>query len=85
VSLYVRRGVAVCLLGPIGAVNTTVFYMISGLIKAVRGRVDLDGFNISKLPMYQRARLGIGYLPQEASIFRGLTVEDNIRSVLEIV
>jgi lipopolysaccharide export system ATP-binding protein len=85
VSLYVRRGEAVGLLGPNGAGKTTVFYMITGLIKADRGRVDLDGFNISGLPMYQRARLGIGYLPQEASIFRGLTVEDNIRSVLEIV
>jgi lipopolysaccharide export system ATP-binding protein len=81
----VRRGEAVGLLGPNGAGKTTVFYMITGLIKADRGRVDLDGFNISGLPMYQRARLGIGYLPQEASIFRGLTVEDNIRSVLEIV
>jgi lipopolysaccharide export system ATP-binding protein len=81
----VRRGEAVGLLGPNGAGKTTVFYMITGLIKADRGRVDLDGFNISALPMYQRARLGIGYLPQEASIFRGLTVEDNIRSVLEIV
>ncbi len=85
VSLHVRRGEAVGLLGPNGAGKTTVFYMITGLIKADRGRVDLDGFNISGLPMYQRARLGIGYLPQEASIFRGLTVEDNIRSVLEIV
>jgi lipopolysaccharide export system ATP-binding protein len=85
VSLFVRRGEAVGLLGPNGAGKTTVFYMITGLIKADRGRVDLDGFNISDLPMYQRARLGIGYLPQEASIFRGLTVEDNIRSVLEIV
>ena len=85
VNLYVRRGEAVGLLGPNGAGKTTVFYMITGLIKADRGRVDLDGFNISGLPMYQRARLGIGYLPQEASIFRGLTVEDNIRSVLEIV
>ena len=85
VDLYVRRGEAVGLLGPNGAGKTTVFYMITGLIKADRGRVDLDGFNISELPMYQRARLGIGYLPQEASIFRGLTVEDNIRSVLEIV
>ena len=85
VDLYVRRGEAVGLLGPNGAGKTTVFYMITGLIKADRGRVDLDGFNISGLPMYQRARLGIGYLPQEASIFRGLTVEDNIRSVLEIV
>lgn len=85
VNLYVRRGEAVGLLGPNGAGKTTVFYMITGLIKADRGRVDLDGYNISGLPMYQRARLGIGYLPQEASIFRGLTVEDNIRSVLEIV
>ncbi len=85
VNLYVRRGEAVGLLGPNGAGKTTVFYMITGLIKADRGRVDLDGFNISGLPMYQRARLGIGYLPQEASIFRGLTVEENIRSVLEIV
>jgi lipopolysaccharide export system ATP-binding protein len=85
VSLRVRRGEAVGLLGPNGAGKTTVFYMITGLIKADRGRVDLDGYDISALPMYQRARLGIGYLPQEASIFRGLTVEDNIRSVLEIV
>jgi lipopolysaccharide export system ATP-binding protein len=85
VNLYVRRGEAVGLLGPNGAGKTTVFYMITGLIKADRGRVDLDGYNISGLPMYQRARLGIGYLPQEASIFRGLTVEENIRSVLEIV
>jgi lipopolysaccharide export system ATP-binding protein len=85
VSLYVRRGEAVGLLGPNGAGKTTVFYMITGLIKADRGRVDLDGHNISALPMYQRARLGIGYLPQEASIFRGMTVEDNIRSVLEVV
>jgi lipopolysaccharide export system ATP-binding protein len=85
VNLYVRRGEAVGLLGPNGAGKTTVFYMITGLIKSDRGRIDLDGHNISRLPMYQRARLGIGYLPQEASIFRGLTVEDNIRSVLEIV
>ncbi|MCC6890552.1 MAG: LPS export ABC transporter ATP-binding protein [Hyphomicrobiales bacterium] len=85
VSLNVRRGEAVGLLGPNGAGKTTVFYMITGLIKADRGRVDLDGYDISALPMYQRARLGIGYLPQEASIFRGLSVEDNIRSVLEIV
>src|SRR5712672_1579847 len=85
VSLYVRRGEAVGLLGPNGAGKTTVFYMITGLIKADRGRVDLDGYNVTKLPMYQRARLGIGYLPQEASIFRGLNVEDNIRAVLEVV
>ncbi len=85
VSLYVRRGEAVGLLGPNGAGKTTVFYMITGLIKADRGQIDLDGYDITALPMYQRARLGIGYLPQEASIFRGLNVEDNIRSVLEVV
>jgi lipopolysaccharide export system ATP-binding protein len=85
VSLYVRRGEAVGLLGPNGAGKTTVFYMITGLIKADRGRIDLDGHDITRLPMYQRARLGIGYLPQEASIFRGLSVEDNIRAVLEVV
>ena len=84
-SLYVRRGEAVGLLGPNGAGKTTVFYMITGLIKADRGRIELDGYDVTKLPMYQRARLGIGYLPQEASIFRGLNVEDNIRAVLELV
>ena len=85
VTLYVRRGEAVGLLGPNGAGKTTVFYMITGLINADRGRIELDGFEVTTLPMYQRARLGIGYLPQEASIFRGLNVEDNIRSVLEVV
>jgi lipopolysaccharide export system ATP-binding protein len=85
VTLYVRRGEAVGLLGPNGAGKTTVFYMITGLIKADRGRIELDGYDVTALPMYQRARLGIGYLPQEASIFRGLNVEDNIRSVLEVV
>jgi lipopolysaccharide export system ATP-binding protein len=85
VSLYVRKGEAVGLLGPNGAGKTTVFYMITGLIKADHGRIDLDGRDVTQLPMYQRARLGIGYLPQEASIFRGLTVEDNIRAVLEVV
>lgn len=85
VTLYVRRGEAVGLLGPNGAGKTTVFYMITGLIKADRGRIEFDGFDVTALPMYQRARLGIGYLPQEASIFRGLNVEDNIRSVLEVV
>ena len=84
-SLYVRRGEAVGLLGPNGAGKTTVFYMITGLIKADRGRIELDGHDVTRLPMYQRARLGIGYLPQEASIFRGLTVEENIRAVLEVV
>ena len=85
VSLYVRRGEAVGLLGPNGAGKTTVFYMITGLIKVDRGRIELDGYDVTALPMYQRARLGIGYLPQEASIFRGLSVEDNIRAVLEMV
>jgi lipopolysaccharide export system ATP-binding protein len=85
VSLYVRRGEAVGLLGPNGAGKTTVFYMVTGLIKADKGRVELDGHNVTALPMYQRARLGIGYLPQEASIFRGLNVEENIRAVLEVV
>ena len=84
-SLYVRRGEAVGLLGPNGAGKTTMFYMITGLIKADRGRIELDGHDVTALPMYQRARLGIGYLPQEASIFRGLNVEDNIRAVLEVV
>lgn len=85
VSLYVRRSEAVGLLGPNGAGKTTVFYMITGLIKADRGQIELDGHDITSLPMYQRARLGIGYLPQEASIFRGLTVEENIRAVLEVI
>jgi lipopolysaccharide export system ATP-binding protein len=85
VSLYVRKGEAVGLLGPNGAGKTTVFYMITGLIKADEGRIELDGCDVTNLPMYQRARLGIGYLPQEASIFRGLTVEENIRAVLEVV
>jgi len=85
ISLYVRRGEAVGLLGPNGAGKTTVFYMITGLIKADRGRIHLDGYDVTSLPMYQRARLGIGYLPQEASIFRGLNVEENIRAVLEMI
>jgi lipopolysaccharide export system ATP-binding protein len=85
VSLYLRKGEAVGLLGPNGAGKTTVFYMITGLIKADRGRIELDGHDVTRLPMYQRARLGIGYLPQEASIFRGLSVEQNIRAVLEVV
>ena len=84
-SFVISPGEIVGLLGPNGAGKTTVFYMITGLIKADRGRIELDGYDITKLPMYQRARLGIGYLPQEASIFRGLSVEDNIRAVLEVV
>lgn len=85
VSLSVARGEAVGLLGPNGAGKTTVFYMITGLIPADEGRIAIDGHDVTGLPMYRRARLGIGYLPQEASIFRGLTVEENIRAVLELV
>jgi lipopolysaccharide export system ATP-binding protein len=85
VSLELSRGESVGLLGPNGAGKTTVFYMITGLIRADAGRITLDGHEITHLPMYRRARLGVGYLPQEASIFRGLNVEDNIRAVLEIV
>jgi len=85
VSLQVRRGEAVGLLGPNGAGKTTCFYMITGLIPVDTGSIFLDGHDITALPMYRRARLGIGYLPQEASIFRGLTVEQNIMSVAELV
>jgi lipopolysaccharide export system ATP-binding protein len=85
VSLVVRRGEAVGLLGPNGAGKTTVFYMITGLIPPDSGRILLDGYDITPYPMYRRARLGIGYLPQEASIFRGLSVEGNIRAVLEVI
>ena len=84
-SVAVRSGEAVGLLGPNGAGKTTIFYMITGLVAADGGRITLDGHDITALPMYRRARLGIGYLPQEASIFRGLSVEDNIRAVLELV
>jgi len=84
VSVSVQRGEAVGLLGPNGAGKTTCFYIITGLIAADTGMVSLDGRDITDLPMYRRARLGIGYLPQEASIFRGLTVEQNIRAILEI-
>ena len=85
VSLSLARGEAVGLLGPNGAGKTTVFYMITGLIPVDEGKIEIDGNDITQLPMYRRSRLGIGYLPQEASIFRGLTVEENIRAVLEIV
>jgi lipopolysaccharide export system ATP-binding protein len=85
VSLSLSRGEAVGLLGPNGAGKTTCFYMITGLIRADSGRITLDGHDITNLPMYRRARLGIGYLPQEASIFRGMSVEQNIRAVLEVV
>lgn len=83
VSITVQRGEAVGLLGPNGAGKTTCFYIISGLIKPDKGSIELDGQNITRLPMYQRARVGIGYLPQESSIFRGLNVEDNIRAVIQ--
>ena len=85
VTLGVRRGEAVGLLGPNGAGKTTSFYMITGLVRPDAGRIELNGHDITSTPMYRRARLGIGYLPQEASIFRGLSVENNIRSVLEVV
>ncbi len=85
VSLRVQRGEAVGLLGPNGACKTTCFYLITGLLSPDAGRISIDGHEITDLPMYRRARLGIGYLPQEASIFRGLSVEDNIRAVLEVV
>ncbi|MGH6823352.1 MAG: ATP-binding cassette domain-containing protein, partial [Methylocella sp.] len=79
VSMMVRRGEVVGLLGPNGAGKTTLFYMITGLIRPDSGQIELDGHDVTRLPMYRRARLGIGYLPQEASIFRGLDVEDNIK------
>ena len=85
VSLSVRRGEAVGLLGPNGAGKTTTFYMIVGLIGPDSGTIALDGVEISNLPMYRRARLGIGYLPQEASVFRGLNVEQNIMAALDMV
>ena len=83
-SLSIQRGEVVGLLGPNGAGKTTCFYMITGLVPLDYGTVVLDGQDITDLPMYRRARLGIGYLPQEASIFRGMNVENNIRAVLEV-
>ena len=84
ITLTVQRGEVVALMGPNGAGKTTSFYMIMGLIEADHGVITLDGEEITKLPMYQRARLGVGYLPQEQSIFRGLTVEENIRAVVQL-
>jgi len=85
VSLTLRRGEVVGLLGPNGAGKTTTFYMITGLIPADYGTIELDGHDVTSLPMYRRARLGIGYLPQEASIFRGMTAEENIRATAELI
>ena len=85
VSLSLKRGEAVGLLGPNGAGKTTCFYMISGLIPADTGSIEVDGHDVTSLPMYRRARMGIGYLPQEASIFRGLTAEQNIRATAELI
>jgi lipopolysaccharide export system ATP-binding protein len=85
VSITLRRGEAVGLLGPNGAGKTTTFYMIIGLIRPDTGAIALDGADITLLPMYRRARLGIGYLPQEASVFRGLNVEQNVMAALEVV
>ncbi|RIK88037.1 MAG: LPS export ABC transporter ATP-binding protein [Hyphomicrobiales bacterium] len=85
VSFGVRAGEAVGLLGPNGAGKTTCFYMVTGLVPVDQGTIEIDGYDVTALPMYRRARLGIGYLPQEASIFRGLSVENNIRAILEMV
>ena len=84
VSIEVRQGEIVGLLGPNGAGKTTTFYMVVGLIKPDEGSVFLNDLDITRLPMYKRAQMGIGYLPQEASVFRSLSVEDNILSVLEM-
>jgi len=85
VSLSLKCGEAVGLLGPNGAGKTTCFYMITGLVPADTGSIEVDGHDVTRLPMYRRARLGIGYLPQEASIFRGLTAEQNIRATAELL
>ncbi len=84
VSLHLKRGEVAGLLGPNGAGKTTCFYMVTGLIAADSGRIFLDGEDITDQPMYQRARMGVGYLPQEASIFRGMTVEENVLAVVEM-
>lgn len=84
VSLELNRGEVVGLLGPNGAGKTTTFHMITGFIRPERGRIALDGRDITRMPVYRRARLGLGYLAQEASIFRKLSVEDNIRAILEM-
>ena len=85
VTVTLRRGEAVGLLGPTGAGKTTTFYMIVGLVRPDTGAISQDGADITRLPMYRRARLGIGYLPQEASVFRGLNVEQNVMAALEVI
>ncbi|MBM5782846.1 MAG: LPS export ABC transporter ATP-binding protein [Pelagibacterales bacterium] len=85
ISFEIKQGEVVGLLGPNGAGKTTCFYMIVGLVKSDMGNIFIDQLDITSMPMYQRAQLGVGYLPQEASIFRGMNVEDNIYSILEIV
>ncbi|MFY9288347.1 MAG: LPS export ABC transporter ATP-binding protein [Alphaproteobacteria bacterium] len=85
VSFGLQRGEVVGLLGPNGAGKTTCFYLVTGLVTPDTGSIRLDGIDVTNFPMYRRARLGLGYLPQEASIFRGLSVEDNIRSILEVI
>ena len=85
VTVTLRSGEAVGLLGPNGAGKTTTFYMIVGLVKPDTGAISLDNADITRLPMYRRARLGIGYLPQEASVFRGLNVEQNVMAALEVI
>ena len=84
VSIYLEQGEIVGLLGPNGAGKTTTFYMTTGLVLPNSGKIYLNDMDISSMPMYRRAKLGIGYLPQEASVFRKMSVEDNIRSVLEM-
>ncbi|WP_316014400.1 LPS export ABC transporter ATP-binding protein [Roseobacter sp. HKCCA0434] len=84
ISLDLKRGEVIALLGPNGAGKTTCFYSVTGLVMPDAGTITIDGTDATRLPMYRRARLGVGYLPQEASIFRGLSVEDNIRAILEL-
>ena len=84
ISLSIKTGEAVGLMGPNGAGKTTAFYIITGLVKTDSGTISVDGFNLTELPIYDRAKVGIGYLPQEASIFRGMNVEDNIMAIMEM-
>ena len=84
ISLKLKKGESVAILGPNGAGKTTLFYILMGLLKPDLGKINLENKNITNLPMYRRAKLGLGYLPQESSIFRGLNVEENIMSILQI-